>query len=217
MLRSSLYRLTSSGFKWLWLSAQAVGEGWRMASSIIDGINGVSREIRKAVDAASTGSKQQSDSSPVIHVGVAAGKPSGIVSLVCPRCNANVQIVDGGKANYCSYCGTALLVDDGSTTVTYRTVDEAKIKQAETRELLELKRLEIEERRRPLRLKAMAAMAVFGVLALLIGSFAGAATGDGGSGPWMVVKYLGMFSLIALAYVWLILFAKDYKDKRNDD
>lgn len=126
-------------------------------------------------------------------------------------------ITDGARANYCSYCGAALLVDDGSTTVTYRTVDEAKIKQAETRELLELKRLEIEERRRPLRLKVMVSMAVFGVLALLIGSFAGAATGDGESGPWAVVKYLGMFSLIALVYAWLICFAKDYSDKRKGD
>lgn len=57
-----------------------------------------------------------------------------IIACRCPSCGANLQIEEGKKKVFCTYCGTPILVDDENRTVTYRTVDEARIREAEMRE-----------------------------------------------------------------------------------
>lgn len=54
-----------------------------------------------------------------------------VVSLICPGCGANLSIEDGRKQCFCQYCGMKIMLDDES--ITYRTVDEARIKEAEVR------------------------------------------------------------------------------------
>ena len=70
------------------------------------------------------------------------------ISLKCPECNANLSVDGDLKQCFCQYCGTKILIDDGSTTHTYRQVDEARLKEAEVQQLLELKKLEIAEQKR---------------------------------------------------------------------
>lgn len=72
-----------------------------------------------------------------------------LVSLVCPACGSSFHIQEGQKSCFCSYCGTQIFVDDGSKTYTYvhKTVDEARIREADLTELLELKRMEAEEKK----------------------------------------------------------------------
>ena len=42
------------------------------------------------------------------------------VSLKCPECNANLEIEEGRKRCFCQYCGTKIMLDDGSCTYTVR-------------------------------------------------------------------------------------------------
>lgn len=64
-----------------------------------------------------------------------------VISLKCPECNASLSIEEGRTQCFCQYCGTKILLDDGSTTYTYRKIDEARLKEAEVR----LRELEIEQ------------------------------------------------------------------------
>lgn len=67
-----------------------------------------------------------------------------IISLKCPECGADISIEEGHKQCFCQYCGAKILIDDGTTTHTYRKVDEARIKEAEVEREIRLKELELE-------------------------------------------------------------------------
>lgn len=71
-----------------------------------------------------------------------------IISLKCPECDAPITIEEGHKQCYCKYCGAKILLDDGSTTYTYRNVDAARIREAEINGKIRLKELEIEQEER---------------------------------------------------------------------
>lgn len=112
------------------------------------------------------------------------------------------HVPEGTNKCFCTFCGTQLIVDDGSRTVTFRTVDEARIREAEIEKELELKQLEIEEARRPFRLKLMAVLAIIGLIMLVGGTFLSRMDGDPLS-PWGTVALLGFFPLLAVPFVWM--------------
>lgn len=71
------------------------------------------------------------------------------IPVKCPNCNSSFDIEKGQKEAYCAYCGTKILVDNGRDyEYTYRRVDEAAIKRAETEQLIRLKELELEDKKR---------------------------------------------------------------------
>ena len=66
--------------------------------------------------------------------------------LKCPACGASLNAREGQKQLFCSYCGTKILVSDENER-TYRHIDEAGVRQAETDRLIRLKELELNEKR----------------------------------------------------------------------
>lgn len=72
-----------------------------------------------------------------------------ITALICPNCGAGFQIKPGQRMSFCSFCGTQLLVDDGTRTqninvnktvsVDQRTtstqVDQAEIERQKTEQM----------------------------------------------------------------------------------
>ena len=58
--------------------------------------------------------------------------------LVCPSCGANVEIEEGRKSCFCSYCGNKIYLDDEvkRVEITKHTIytDEARIKEIEANE-----------------------------------------------------------------------------------
>jgi DNA-directed RNA polymerase subunit RPC12/RpoP len=130
-----------------------------------------------------------------------------LIPVVCPKCGAQIQVYEGAKTCYCTYCGAQILFDDDGTKVTYRKVDEARIKEADVKQLLALKVMEIEEKKRQDRIKALKTVAIVsGIifsLALIVGLF----NSDTG-------YLLGMVSFIVLGFgVLLILQGNDNKKK----
>lgn len=88
-----------------------------------------------------------------------------VISLKCPECNASLSIEEGRTQCFCQYCGTKILLDDGSTTYTYRKIDEARLKEAEVR----LRELEIEqEEKRANRKKSKAKIVATIILVLIL-------------------------------------------------
>ena len=67
------------------------------------------------------------------------------VSVKCPECGATLDVEEGRKQLFCSYCGTKVMIDNDNEYI-YRHIDEAGIKQAEADKLIRLKELELEEK-----------------------------------------------------------------------
>lgn len=70
-----------------------------------------------------------------------------IYSVKCPECNASLPIEEGRTQMFCSYCGAKIIVHNENEYIC-RHIDEAELTQAETDRLVELKRLEMEEKQR---------------------------------------------------------------------
>ncbi len=70
-----------------------------------------------------------------------------MISLTCPNCYASLATDENRDILYCEYCGHKILLNNKKEfTYTYHKIDDAKIKQQEVREKIELKKLENEQR-----------------------------------------------------------------------
>lgn len=131
-----------------------------------------------------------------------------LITTTCPACGGSIHVQSNQKQCYCTFCGSQVLIDNGEKTFTYRTVDEARLRELE----LENKRLEMAERHRPQRMKMALGLALVGALLLVGGWFAGQASGDGNSG-WYLVSFLGLMSLMGSIFPLII---DDDMVKRDD-
>lgn len=138
------------------------------------------------------------------------------ISLKCPECGAELSIEEDRKQCFCQYCGSKILIDDGSTTHTYRKVDEARIKEAEVRESLRLKELELEEKKlaakaesRKQRIKWSIILAIIGMV-LMVPAFFIEPDAKIGS-PTGAVAMLGMLCLMGVGAIWLSAFNNNKK------
>lgn len=118
------------------------------------------------------------------------------ISVKCPECGANLPVEEGRNQVYCSYCGASILINNENEHV-FRHVDEAGIKQAETDRLVELKRLEMEEKQKASNQKVKTLKIVLSI-ALGIIMLAALATGSENA------SMIGLVCGIILMYMWLI-------------
>lgn len=70
-----------------------------------------------------------------------------LVAIKCPECGATLNIIEGRNQMFCTYCGAKILLHNENEFI-YRSIDEAELKHAETEQMVELKRLEMLEKRR---------------------------------------------------------------------
>ncbi len=66
--------------------------------------------------------------------------------LKCPSCGATLNVAEEQRQLYCQYCGTKIIVDDGvrRTEIKHVIRDEARLKEAEAYENVELAEIELE-------------------------------------------------------------------------
>lgn len=124
-----------------------------------------------------------------------------VISLKCPECNANISVEGERKYCFCQYCGTKIMFDDGSTTHTYRKVDEARIREADVKENIRLRELMLEERKlaekeknKALKIKISIILGVIGIVLTGIGLMGGAATDS--------IGVAGLAALAVLGCIW---------------
>lgn len=127
---------------------------------------------------------------------------AAVTPLTCPKCGGAIHVPEGQRQCFCTYCGTPLQIDDGAKTLLYRKVDETRIREAEIDKELELARMQLEEKRRPGRIRASIILAIIGGLMLIGGYFLGSASGDPDS-PWGMVSLLGFYPLLAITFIWM--------------
>ena len=120
-------------------------------------------------------------------------------TVKCPECGANLSIEEGREKVFCSYCGTQIIITNENERV-YRHVDEARIKEAEVNQTLELKRLELEERKRLAKEKrtkikiAVSIPAGIAAIGMLVAGFLTNAD----------VALAGLFLLVCVAWIWMM-------------
>lgn len=140
-----------------------------------------------------------------------------MMSCNCTNCGANLTVGDNNRDfAFCQYCGAKIMLDDYRST--HRVVDEAKIKQAETEQMVKFKQLEMAEKDRAnreknlkLKIKISLILATVGILMMVLGFFGGNASGDSDSGFYMLAL-VGMFTLMGAAYIWLFSSKKGSDD-----
>ena len=68
-----------------------------------------------------------------------------MISLSCPNCGANLQVASDRESFFCEYCGQKIYVSDSNhQKYTYRKIDDARIREAEAKEAIRIKELELE-------------------------------------------------------------------------
>ena len=131
----------------------------------------------------------------------------------CPKCHAPLD----EQARFCSHCGTAILFDDKTarSKYTYQEVDDARIREADVRENIRLKELEIEQmklqeeiqhRKQTLQMKLVLVLAFFALLLVLLLLYAFARDKYGLADE--TYSMLAFFMIIAMSIVIPFVFRK---------
>ena len=131
-----------------------------------------------------------------------------LISVKCPECGATLNIEENRKQAFCTYCGAKVLLQNEHEYV-YRHIDEAGIKKAETDQMVQLRIMELEERKRAdaektrkQKVVISLTFAVIGILMMIGGMMAGEASGNPDSSLYMI-SMAGMFALMAAAWIWI--------------
>lgn len=145
-----------------------------------------------------------------------------LVSLKCPECKADLSVEPGRKQCFCQYCGTKIMIDNEEQVQTYKTIDEARIREAELQSELRLKQLEIEKMKleqeqkkqmlnRSLKIKVSIILGAIGMISVLVGYFSKS------EGP----EVFAMCCFVAIIFMWFYsaILSNDKKDnnKKKDN
>lgn len=140
-----------------------------------------------------------------------------LIRLNCPSCGASLEVKEDREFIFCQYCGTKILIND-ENKFTYRYIDDAEIKRAETDQYIRLKQLEMEEKKiidnkKAIKTKIIISLILLtvGIVIIALGSLAGSASGDSNSG-FYTVAMIGFFPVMGAAFIWLLSVKKDDED-----
>ena len=127
----------------------------------------------------------------------------------CPECGANLPIEEGRRSMFCSYCGTKIIMSD-ENEYTIHHIDEAGVRQAEAEKTIELKRLEMVEKRNAQRRQSKKIKIIISVAVVLIAILYALLSSGSGSGTGSLIIMIVMLFLIIY---WLII----YQSSNSDD
>lgn len=135
------------------------------------------------------------------------------IAVKCPECGANLQIEEGREHMFCSYCGAKIMMTNDNEYI-YRHIDEAEVKQAETERMVELKKLEMEEKERASRndakkVKIKISLVLVAIMLVTI------ALGYSINAEGLLA--VGMICGLIVAWMWLIDIAKANQERDEKD
>ena len=132
-------------------------------------------------------------------------------SCQCPNCNASLTFDDNREFGFCQYCGTKIMLDD--YRISHRYFDEARIKEAEIKEKIRLKELELAEEKHKstenikiFKIKILVVLGIIGVLMAVGGYGCGNLTGGDPASGFYMLSAIGLFWLIGIAVLLFFTF-----------
>lgn len=135
-----------------------------------------------------------------------------LVPIVCPKCGGQIQVPPDRPTCFCTYCGTQIMLDDGSQTINIHNFDEADIRRVEL-EAEELKYYNVEQAAYEQRHRTWRfAVVGWAVLMIVLFALAGVVDGDNAAYGAIAASLLGalIFGPIAL----IVLRPRKPKRKR---
>lgn len=122
------------------------------------------------------------------------------IAVKCPSCGANLPIEEGRTEMFCSCCGAKIIMTNENEHI-YRHVDEAEIKKAEAEKDVQLKKLEILEKRRA---SADRVRKIKILVSVILGLISIVSLGIGAATETDAGYMVGLMSICILGYMWMI-------------
>lgn len=132
-----------------------------------------------------------------------------ITEIKCPACGASLSVETGKKQIVCEYCDTTIFLNNDNEKIN-RNIDEAEIKKSENEKIIKLKEMEMEEKKRADAKKAMLVKIIVS-LVLIVAGVVMIACGEINAAFYPA----GMFSIMAVMWIWLFTLAKRNKESSN--
>jgi DNA-directed RNA polymerase subunit RPC12/RpoP len=131
------------------------------------------------------------------------------ISCKCPECGAELQVEGNREFAFCTYCGAKIMLQNDNEQI-YHYINDADIKRAETEQLIEIKRMEIAERKQAaaekIKAKKVRISVVVGIVMVL--AFA----------TELINPLLGIGGITIGAWLGIVLIAMWAKgDNKSDD
>ncbi len=83
-------------------------------------------------------------------------------SMICPKCGGQIYFEEEQESCFCSHCGTQIYKNNpNKKSFTYRTIDDARIKESENNRDIRLKELENEQKEKKFENKFLVGMWIF--------------------------------------------------------
>lgn len=83
-------------------------------------------------------------------------------SMICPKCGGQIYFEEEQESCFCSHCGTQIYKNNpNKKSFTYRTIDDARIKESENNREIRLKELENEQKEKKFENKFLVGMWIF--------------------------------------------------------
>lgn len=120
-----------------------------------------------------------------------------IQALKCPECVASLEIEEGLEYCFCKYCGCKIMIQDENKQ-TYRHIDEADVKRAETERIIQIKEMELEEKERNRKKYYIIAWIIAIVVLLFLGVIGEAIESFALSMCFFIAMMVGLYGFIAL-------------------
>jgi uncharacterized Zn finger protein (UPF0148 family) len=124
--------------------------------------------------------------------------------IKCPACGAKLPIEEGRTQMFCSYCGSNIMMTNENEHIV-RHVDEAKVKQAEARKTVDLKRIEYAEKKQKAkekRLKVKAILTLFIISVSILVSIICLIRSKSWEIKMLGTAGVGVFAITALVLIW---------------
>ena len=134
--------------------------------------------------------------------------------IKCPGCGGEVEFKPGQKKVVCQYCGTKILFDKDNE-FTYRHIDDADIKRAETERIVRISELEMEKDNRGYRKVLIVAWAAGTFFLFILGIILVAIGREGTVTAGMMAMMAGM--LVGLWGGIFVFTMTSNKSKQNNN
>lgn len=136
-----------------------------------------------------------------------------LLTLKCPSCGGQLSVEKGREYTFCQYCGTKILFDKDNE-FTYRHIDDADIKRAETERIVRISELEMEKDNRGYRKVLIVAWAAGTFFLFLLGIILVAIGREGTVTAGMMAMMVG---LIVGLWGGLFIFAMPNNKSKQEN
>ena len=122
-------------------------------------------------------------------------------STNCPNCNAQVNFEEDQDFVYCSHCGTQIYKDDpNKKSFTYRTIDDARIIEANNK----IKELEFRERAQKRKFTIILIAIAIGLAAIIGIIFAVKGMYEQDSKRFTYMATMLIYGVVIIGMLWVI-------------